>query len=272
MLGLLTHPTSRSRARSRQPELYLWKRQLASHFPGLSPAFVALLALWSLGIVLARRCGLSSVVGQLAPRLGQSDHTARQRLREFYQDKAAKKEPGRKDFDPEGCFAPLLAWTLSYWPCRRLALALDVTNLGDRFHVLRASVVYGGSAIPVAWKVLPGGQKDPWHPHWCRLLSLPRCPLDDSWTVVGLTDRGLESARLVQAVVGVGWHPLRRVKASGKFRPRGWKNWYTRSANCCRASGRGSRRWGWRTRTPTRRSAAPCWAAGTPGTPGRGCC
>lgn len=212
---------------SRQPELYLWKRQLASHFPGLSPVFVALLALWSLGILLARRCGLSSVVGQLAPLLGQSDNTVRQHLREFYQEKAAKKGPCRKEFDPEGCFAPLLAWGLSYWPCRRLALALDVTNLGERFHLLCISVVYGGIAIPVAWKVLPGGQKEPWHPHWCRLLATLRGALLDGWTVVVLTDRGLESARLFQAITWVGWHPLMRVKAQGKFRPRGWKNWYT---------------------------------------------
>lgn len=211
---------------SRQPELYLWKRQLASHFPGLSPVFLTLLALWSLGILLARRCGLSSVVGQLVPLLGQSDNTVRQHLKEFYLEAQAKKGPCRKDFDPEACFAPLLAWALSYWPCRRLALALDVTNLGDRFHVLCLSVVYGGIAIPVAWKVLPGNQKDPWHPHWCRLLSRLRQAIDDDWTVVVLTDRGLESARLFQAIVWVGWHPLMRVKASGKFRPAGWKNWY----------------------------------------------
>jgi hypothetical protein len=212
---------------SRQPELYLWKRQLASHFPGLSPVFVALLALWSLGFLLARRAGLSSVVAHLAPLLGQSDNTVRQHLKEFYQDKAAKKGACRKDFDPETCFAPLLRWALSYWPCQRLALALDVTNLGDRFHILCVSVVYGGIAIPVAWKVLAGNQKDPWHPHWCRLMTRLRCVLDDRWMVVVLTDRGLESARLFQAIVWVGWHPLMRVKANGKFRPHGWKNWYT---------------------------------------------
>lgn len=210
----------------RQPELYSWKRQLASHFHGLSPAFVSLLALWSFAIILARRTGLSTVVAQVAPLLGQSGNTVRQRLKEFYLEAQAKAGPSRKDFDPEGCFAPLLGWALSLWPCRRLALALDVTNLGGRFHVLCASVVYGGIAIPVAWKVLAGGQKDPWHPHWCGLLSRLRSAVAKDWTVVVLTDRGLESPRLFQAIVWVGWHPLMRAKAGGKFRPRGWKNWY----------------------------------------------
>jgi hypothetical protein len=211
---------------SRPPELYTWKQQLASHLPGLSPVFLTLLALWSLGLILARRTGLSAVVGHLVPLLGQSDNTVRQRLREFYQEAPAKAGRHRKDFDPADCFAPLLAWVVALWPCRRLALALDVTNLGDRFHILTASVVYGGIAIPVAWKVLVGNQKEAWHPHWCALLQRLRPALGDDWTVVVLTDRGLESARLFLAIVGVGWHPLMRVKASGKFRPQGWKNWY----------------------------------------------
>jgi hypothetical protein len=211
----------------RQPELYSWNRELASHFHGLSPVFVSLLALWSFAIVLARRTGLSTVVAHLAPLLGQSDNTVRQHLKEFYLEAQAKKGPRRKDFDPEGCFAPLLSWALSLWPCRRLALALDVTNLAGRFHVLCASVVYGGIAIPVAWAVLPANRKDPWHPHWCRLLWRLRGAIDGGWAVVVLTDRGLESARLFRAIVGAGWHPLMRAKAGGKFRPSGWKGWYT---------------------------------------------
>jgi hypothetical protein len=161
---------------SRHPELYRWSHQLASRFPGLSPVFVTLLALWSLGMILAHRCGLDSVVCHLAPLLGQKDNTVRQRLREFYQEKEAKagaqRGAARTDFDVTACFAPLLAWVLSFWSGTRLALALDVTNLGDRFHVLCVSVLYGGIGIPVAWKILPANQKEAWHPHWCRLLQL----------------------------------------------------------------------------------------------------
>jgi len=203
---------------------------LASHFHGLPPVFVALLALWSLGMMLARRCGLDSVAGHLARLLGQKDNTVRQRLREFYQEASAKagarRGVRRRDFDVTGCFAPLLGWALAFWPCRRLALALDVTNLGDRFHVLCVSVLYGGIGIPVAWKILPAGQPEPWHPHWCALLRCLQPAVGPDWTVVVLSDRGLESPRLFRAVVGVGWHPLMRVKAGGKFRPAGWARWY----------------------------------------------
>ena len=48
---------------------------------------------------------------------------------------------------------------------RHLALAIDVTNLGERFHVLGVSVVVQGVGIPVAWAVLPGDEVNAWNPH-----------------------------------------------------------------------------------------------------------
>jgi Transposase DDE domain len=198
--------------------------------PPLSPAQAQVLALWTIGLLLARCCGLSAVACQLALLLGQSDNTTRQRLREFYQEApakaGAKRGIKRRDLRVTACFAPLLRWVLSFWSCDRLALALDVTNLSDRFHVLAVSVLYGGIGIPVAWKILPANQKDAWHPHWCALLGHVQAAVPPGWTVVVLSDRGLESPRLFQAVVAVGWHPLLRVKAGGKFRPAGWVRWY----------------------------------------------
>jgi hypothetical protein len=216
---------------SRHPALYPWADELASQFDGLPTVFVTLLALWSLGMILARRCGLDSVACHLARLLRQSDNTVRQRLREFYQEKTAKAGAKhgckRRDFAVADCFVPLLRWLLSFWACPRLALALDVTNLGARFHVLCVSVLYGGLGIPVAWKILPANQKDPWHPHWCALLQRLRPAIPADWLVVVLGDRGLETARLFGEITAVGWHPLLRVKAAGKFRPAGWVRWYS---------------------------------------------
>jgi hypothetical protein len=215
---------------SRRPELYQWKQQLAKRFPNLSPAFIGLLALWSLGMLLSRRCGLVCVTTHLVPLLGQSFHTVRQRLREFYQEApakaGAKRGIKRRDFQVTDCFAPLLAWILSFWSQRRLALALDVTNLGERLHILCISVLFGGIGLPVAWKILPGNQKESWHPHWCDLLERLHRAVGADWEVVVLSDRGLESARLFAAIVGLHWHPLMRAKGYGKFRPEGWVHWY----------------------------------------------
>jgi hypothetical protein len=213
-----------------RPQLAQWRQELAGHFPGLSPVFVALLALWSFGIILARNCGLDTVSLHIARLQRQRTNTVRQRLREFYQEapaKAGAKRGGkRRDFDVTSCFVPLLRWLLSLWPCTRLALALDVTNLGSKFHVLCVSVLYGGIGIPVAWKILPGNQKKCWNDVWCELLHTLQPAIGPEWTVAVLTDRGLESTRLFQEIVDVGWHPLMRVKAAGTFRPVGWMHWH----------------------------------------------
>jgi hypothetical protein len=212
------------------PELYTWNDTLATRFPKLPHVYVFLLALWTVGMILSRRSGLNSVCLFLSRLLQQSDNTLRQRLREFYKEAAAKTgaKQGRQrtDFDVAECFAPLLAWVLSHWTSKRLVLALDPTNLADRLHVLCISVVYRGMAIPVAWKVLAGNQKEAWHPHWCDLLERLHRALGADWEVLALTDRGLESPRLFEAIRAVGWHPLMRVKASGKFRPKGWHQFY----------------------------------------------
>lgn len=230
---------------SRHPELYTWAATVASQFPQLSKAQAFVLALWTLGMALARCCGTATVACFLARLLGQSDNTTRQRLREFYQEAAAKagaqRGIKRQDLDVTTCFAPLLRWLLSFWSCRRLALALDVTNLGQRFHVLCVSALYGGIGIPVAWRILPANQEGAWHPHWCELLRLLQPAVGPDWTVVVLTDRGLESARLFQEVVAVGWHPLMRVKAGGKFRPEGWVRWYSFSSLVPRVGARFAR-------------------------------
>lgn len=133
---------------SRHPELHSWTRGIASRLPVLGPALAGSPAAQSLGMAAAKRCGLDSVAVQVAALLGQSFDAARQRLREFYQEVPAKRGKGRKDFDPGGCFAPLPSWVLSFWTDKRLALALDATNLGDRFHVLCVSALYGGVEDP----------------------------------------------------------------------------------------------------------------------------
>ena len=206
---------------SRHPELYAWQADLAMRFPHLRTAVIRGLALWTLGIMLVRRAGLVAVSRQLMPLLGQGFHTVRQRLREFYQEAPAKagarRGLKRRDFAVADCFAPLLRWILSFWSHRRLALALDVTNLGDRLHILCISVLFGGMGLPVAWKILPGNQKEPWHPHWCDLLRRLQPAVGADWQVVVLSDRGLESSRLFEAIVALGWHPLMRVKGSAKF-------------------------------------------------------
>ena len=210
-----------------RPEpLYQWAERVATRFPDLSRPQARALAWWSFGMALAQACGLDRVALALAALTGGPPQTVRQRLREFYRPAAAKRGRGRLAFDPAACFAPLLAWVTAGWPVRRVALAIDATALGDRLTVLAVSVVYRGCGVPVAWAVLRGNEPGAWMPHWKRLLGALRDRLGPPWQVLVLSDRGLESAELFRAIVGLGWHPLMRAKAGGCFRPSGWRRWY----------------------------------------------
>lgn len=210
----------------RHPQLYAWADRVATAFPELPKGIALALALWSLGMVLAHACGLTAVAAHLAPLLGRSANTTRQRLREFYHPAARKRGRNRTELDPATCCGPLARWVTAGWAERRVALALDATYLADTFCVLACAVVCRGGAVPVAWAVLPANTPGAWHPHWVALLGRVAAALGGGWQVVVLTDRGLESPDLFRAITGLGMHPLMRIKAGAKFRPAGWARFH----------------------------------------------
>jgi len=144
---------------SRQPELYQWIDTVVTHFPTISKPQAMGLALWSFGMVLARSCSLTAVANILAPLLGQSFNSMRERLRDTYREADAKAGDQRAELDVTLCWAPWLAWILSGWVGTKLAIAVDATSLGARFVALVISVVYRGCAVPVVWKILKAGEK-----------------------------------------------------------------------------------------------------------------
>src|SRR5262249_19158357 len=114
---------------------------IRAHLPHLSKPQATVLALWSLGMVLARSWAFTGVSAFLATWLGRKEPTVRQQLREFCYEAAAKRGPARCALAVEPCFEPLLGWVVAQWEGTQLALALDATTLGTRFTVLAISVV-----------------------------------------------------------------------------------------------------------------------------------
>jgi hypothetical protein len=178
-----------------------WSATVSRQLPHLSRPQASVLALWSLGIVLAHSCGLSQVSVLLAMFLGQQEETLRQRLREWYYPATDKAGQRRRTLEVATCFAPLVHWVLAWWPdeSQELALALDATTLGQRFTVLCVSVLVRGCAIPVAWKVLAYNQKGSWQPYWQVLLAHLEGVIPADWTVLVLADRGLYARLSVSA-------------------------------------------------------------------------
>ena len=68
-----------------------WRSTIMTHLPHLSKTQATGLALWSLGMVLARSCALTAVSTFVAEGLQQKDNTVRQRLREWCYEATAKR-------------------------------------------------------------------------------------------------------------------------------------------------------------------------------------
>lgn len=202
-----------------QSAVYQWTTEVTTHLPHLSRPQAAVLALWSLGMVVARSCALTAVAQLLATWQERKFNSVRQQLREFCYEAEAKRGAKRQTLEVEGCFASLLGWVLNWWEGHQLALALDATALGARFVVLTVSVVYRGCAIPVAWTVLAGNTKHAWRGEWLRMLRELRPAIPPTMTVIVLADRGLYARWLYRRIVRLGWHPLLRINTGGTFRP-----------------------------------------------------
>jgi hypothetical protein len=196
-----------------------WTNLIHTHLPNLSTPQATVLALWSLGMVLARSCAWTAVSVWLAALLQRKENTVRQQLRAWCYEAEAKRGGQRQALAGEACFMPLLPWSLSTWQGTQLALALDATTLGTRFTVLAIRVVYRGCAIPVAWTILPANVPHAWRREWRRRRRLLPPAMPHGWTVIVLAERGLYARWLFRRIVRWGWHPVLRIHTGGTCRP-----------------------------------------------------
>jgi hypothetical protein len=74
-----------------QPGFDPWLATIRTHLPQLSKSQATVLALWSVGTVLARSCAVSAVSAVLAKGLKRKDQTVRQQWREWCYDAKAKR-------------------------------------------------------------------------------------------------------------------------------------------------------------------------------------
>jgi hypothetical protein len=208
-------------------ELEYWSEEVSIAFPKWTKPQVRLLALYSYGMAMTQRCGQTIVCVFLAQLLNLKGANLRQRLKEFNYEACDKRGKQRCELRVEDQFAPLLAWVLRQWKAKKtVILAADVTYLKDRYTILTLSVLYGQSAIPVAWKVLRGNRAGEWHPLWCQLCQQLALALPKGKQVLILFDRGLYSKRLFTEVRGYGWHPFMRIREQGLYKRPQSKTWH----------------------------------------------
>ena len=212
---------------ARPAQFLRWQQTLSTYLPHLSRPQVTVLALWSLGLILAHSCGLTTVATVLASLLVRREGAVREQLRDWYREApakhGAKRGRKRRSLDVSTCFAPLLRWVVAWWDpaCPQLALAMDASTLGQRFTILTISVVVRGCAIPVAWKVVEATRAGAWRPHWIALFEALDGSIPADWTVIVLADRGLYARWLFTTIQARGWHPFLRINRQGQYRPQG---------------------------------------------------
>lgn len=200
-----------------------WIETVLEKMPKLSKAQAVVLAMWSFGIVMTNKCGLTTVSTFMASLLGQKENTVRQRLREWYKDEEDKKGVQRREIEVKGNFKDIVGWVLSGWTAleKRIAIVLDASTLGQKFTVLAISIVYRGCAIPVAWEIVSATAKGEWQKHWLEMLNELDKSIPPDWTVIVMADRGLYAKWLFKKIAKMGWHPFLRINKNGTYRPQG---------------------------------------------------
>ena len=186
-----------------------WRETISSRFVHLSKPQALVLALYSLGLALARRCALAASAEALA-QWGKPD-TIERRLQRFLSNP-------RVDWAKSS--QALAAWVLELFSGTLVVLLVDETSLQDKLRVMSVCLAYRGRAIPLAWWC--------YRPHhWPKrqvaligeLLQRVAEVMPSGKTVLVQADRGIGcSPGLLRRIEALGWWYLVRVQGGVRLR------------------------------------------------------
>ncbi|GAB4430861.1 MAG: hypothetical protein Kow00106_25320 [Anaerolineae bacterium] len=193
-----------------QAQLYQWAAQIRSHMRHLTKPQALVLAAFSLGIALSRRCTLSLVAETLGA-LGKAD-TVERRLQRWIAN-------ARIDVPVSlGFWARWVLGSLIEGP---VFLLVDETKLGPWLGVMVVGVAYRRRCIPLAWRCY---RPDAYPPEGqvqliAALLHRVQPALPAGCQPVVEADRGIgTSPALVRMVMTLGWYYLFRVQGTTRMR------------------------------------------------------
>jgi hypothetical protein len=193
-----------------QPELLCrWRNCIASRFSHLSKPQASVLALYSLGLALAKRCALTATAESLAS-VGKPDSVER-RLQRFLSNQR---------LDWASSAQALAAWVLTALSGPVVVLLVDETSLQDKLKVMSVGLAYRGRAIPLAWWCYrPHEWPQPQVALISQLLQRIAAVMPPGKTVVVQADRGIGgSPKLLQRIAALGWFYLVRVQGQVRLR------------------------------------------------------
>jgi hypothetical protein len=185
--------------------------------PTLRITSVRRLALLVQGIAASEHCTLRRVareVRALGLSRAQPESIAR-RLRRTVADRRLDGGAG---------LAALLGEAITWPRTEPVLLVLDESTTPGGLHVLRLSLTYRGSCLPLSWAVWPHQQKLPPGAYWRHVdgvLARAQALLPPGGRAVVLADRAYDVPPLLDRLAARGWDWILRVKARSTMRWRG---------------------------------------------------
>lgn len=181
--------------------LYQWHDQIAAHFPSLGHWQSLSLALYSLGMVLARHNAATRVAESLG-MVGKPE-SVRRRLERLVAHAQVHRETLGQHW---------IEWLLRQAELPRPILLVDETKLGPHLRVMVVGLAYQSCCIPLAFRAyvrMPCPQVE----LITALLTQIALALPDGCQPLLQADRGLgTSPALIRAVEQLDWHYLFRVQ------------------------------------------------------------
>jgi DDE family transposase len=193
--------------------------QLTTAGLGVRATTITRLALLVVGLIAGRSCVLSQIATEIwalqVTRAREIEHVGR-RLRRALNDRW---------LTASRCYEPVmqqvLPWDRVIGRGQTVFLALDESSQDDRIHLLRVSVVYWGTGVPLAWAVWEQNVPLQAGRYWRELaavLARVAASLPAGVHVVVLADRAFDVAPFVDQIAAQGWDWIVRVKAAGAGR------------------------------------------------------
>src|SRR3954469_1773598 len=189
-----------------------WGEELGRVLPGVGIWQRRGLALFSLGVALAKHCGLARVAA-VVPGLAMVPSITRRFERLLANPR----------LDVRAARGAVVAEVLGAGRGQTLWLALDETHQGQtetgaRLGMLAVRLVYRERAIPLAWVCYrPGEAPAPFPVLIGRLIAEVAALVPPDTRVVLMTDRGLSWPSLLDRCRAVGWSFLCRVQGSTRL-------------------------------------------------------
>jgi hypothetical protein len=203
------------------PRVTAWPTILQTHLPPWTKPHATVVALGSLGLVLARAWALTAVRACRAPWLGRTAPPGRQPVRALGSAVTATRGTARGARGGEPCCEPRLAWGVGPWEGTPWALALAAPTWGARLTGVALRLGSRGCALPVAWTVLAAPAPHAGRREWWRLLRQGRRAVPRSWPVRGRAERGMYARGRLRRLTRLGWPPFWRLHPGGPLRPQG---------------------------------------------------